>query len=274
MEKKKIRLSELHSLKVFLRTCNLNTVCESARCPNINSCFEKRTATFLLLGSVCSRHCLFCNVNSGKPEKLDTEEPYRVLEAVKKLNLKHVVLTSVTRDDLEDGGSDIFVKTIKLIKENSKTTSVEILVPDFKGDEVLIKNVLSAKPDVFNHNIETTKILSKKIRPQADYNRSLEVLKFAKKSSVSKIKSGFMLGLGEAETDILDTINDLSFIDILTIGQYFKPNSSCIDVQKYYSENEFKNYETYAKNLSYKYVFSGPYVRSSYMAEEVLKELK
>lgn len=274
VEKKRIRLSELHDLKVTLRKSNLNTVCEEARCPNINNCFSKKTATFMILGDTCTRNCRFCNVKHGITKALDYKEPERVLKAVNDLNLRHVVITSVTRDDLIDGGAAEFVKVIKLLKENG--TSVEVLTPDFKGDLEVLKTVLAAGPDVFNHNIETTRALSKTIRPSADYEQSLKVLKYAKdyfKGTRLLVKSGFMLGLGESEEDIYKTINDLAFVDILTIGQYFKPNNKCISVSKEYTEEDFIKFKKYAKTLSFKFVFSGTYVRSSYMAEEVFKEL-
>lgn len=276
MDKLKINLKELHCLKTILRSNNINTVCEAARCPNINDCFNSKKATFMILGQTCTRACLFCNIKKNNLSELDLNEPYRVLKAARKLNLDHVVVTSVTRDDLNDGGASFFAKTINLLKENN--FSVEVLTPDFKGDINSLELVLNEKPEVFNHNIETTYELSSYIRPEADYNRSIELLKYAKSYSnkLDKpifIKSGFMLGLGEDEESIYKTIDDLKFIDILTIGQYFKPNKTCIDVKKYYSKEEFEKYKNYALSLAYKYVFSGAYVRSSYMAQNILKGL-
>jgi len=276
MDKLKINLKELHSLKVLLRSNNINTVCEAARCPNINVCFNSKKATFMILGASCTRHCLFCNIKKDKLSKLDYDEPYRILDAAKKLKLTHVVITSVTRDDLNDGGAGIFAKAINLLKQNSFT--VEVLTPDFKGDKNSLALVLQEKPHVFNHNIETTCQLSSYIRPEADYNRSIAVLKYAKDFSKNiketiYVKSGFMLGLGEDEASIYKTIDDLNFIDILTIGQYFKPNKNNIDVFKYYKDSDFEKYKTYAISKGFKYVFSGAYVRSSYMAENVLKRL-
>jgi lipoyl synthase len=288
MQKLKINLKELHDLKVFLRKENLNTVCESARCPNINTCFNSKKATFMLLGNLCTRSCLFCNIDSNllrsdnnnnnslensKSLKLDLSEPERILNASKNLNLKHIVLTSVTRDDLKDGGASIFAKTINLLKKENFT--VEVLTPDFKGDLDSLNIILKEGPDVFNHNIETTKDLSSFIRPQADYSRSLAVLNYAKNysrknSKTIYIKSGFMLGLGECKEDVYKTINDLNFIDVLTIGQYFKPNKNCIDVKKYYTDDDFENYKKYALDIGINYVFAGTYVRSSYMAEKLL----
>jgi len=276
MEKLKINLKDLHSVKVLLREANLNTVCEAARCPNINTCFNSKKATFMLLGDACTRNCMFCNIDKFNLKKVDEQEPYRVLDAAIKLNLRHVVLTSVTRDDLLDGGASIFAKTISLLKDHK--FSVEVLVPDFKGNLNNVSIVLNQGPSVFNHNIETTKDLSPYIRPEANYNTSIQVLKFAKAyNSIRQsilVKSGFMLGLGEDEDSIYKTIDDLIFVDILTIGQYFKPNKNCIEVEKYYKEDDFKKYKLYALEKGIKFVFSNTFVRSSYMAEDILKEFK
>lgn len=269
--KQKIKLSDLHELKKILRTLNLNTVCEEAKCPNITNCFSRKTATFMILGNICTRNCKFCNVTSGIPLKVDEDEPKRLKEAVSLMNLSHVVITSVTRDDLLDGGVSQFIKVIRELR--SLNLSIEILTPDFKGDKEILNKIVEVKPDVFNHNIETTKNLSNLIRPQANYKRSLNVLEHMAKSGLL-VKSGFMLGLGETEIEVKETMKDLinSGVKILTIGQYFNPKDSNWPVKKYYKDEEFKYFETCAKSLGFDYVFSGIYVRSSYMAEEVFKK--
>ena len=270
--KKKIRLSGLHEVKKILRVSGLNTVCEEARCPNIDECFSRKTATFMIMGSICTRACRFCNVTHGKPLALDENEPVRLAETACSMGLKHVVVTSVTRDDLLDGGAEHFSKTILEIRSAQPSVSIEVLTPDFKGDTKFIDIVLKAKPDIFNHNIETVKRLSKDIRPQADYERSLSVLKYASLRGFV-VKSGFMLGLGEEEEEIHLTMKDLkdSGVSILTVGQYFNPSGGSWPVKKYYDETFFNKLKDYGKALGFNYVFSGIYVRSSYMAEEVFK---
>lgn len=269
--KRKINLSYLHDLKKILRSVNLYTVCEEARCPNIAECFSKGTSTFMIMGDTCTRDCKFCNVKTGKPKDLDKNEAENLLKAVKLLKLKHVVITSVTRDDLNDGGAHHFYDVIKKIKKEGVT--VEVLTPDFKENYKSIDKVLSAKPDIFNHNVETVKRLSKTIRPQADYSRSLNVLKYVKEKGFIT-KSGFMLGLGETESEIYETIKDIkkAGVDILTIGQYFSPKKSKYFVKKFYEESFFNTLASFSKKLGFKYVFSGIYVRSSYMASEVFKK--
>ena len=271
--KRKIRLSELHEVKKLLRSSGLHTVCEEAMCPNIEECFAKRTATFMIMGDVCTRNCKFCNVKNGEVLALDEHEPLRIAEAAHKMKLKHIVVTSVTRDDLKDGGATHFKKLIEAIKQKCPGSSIEVLTPDFNGSQTDITTVLSAKPDVFNHNIETVKRLSPIIRPKADYLRSLFVLNFASKSGV-KIKSGIIVGLGETEQEIKQTMKDLfdSGVRILTVGQYFAPPSErAIKVQKVYDEKFFNDAKQYGLALGFDYVFAGVYVRSSYMAEEVFK---
>jgi lipoyl synthase len=271
IEKRKINLSYLHDLKKILRSVNLYTVCEEARCPNIVECFSKGTSTFMIMGDTCTRDCKFCNVKTGTPKKLDTKEASNILKATRLLKLKHVVITSVTRDDLADGGALHFYNVIKKVKQDSVT--VEVLTSDFKENYKSIDKVLSAKPDIFNHNVETVKRLSKVIRPQASYNRSLRVLKYAKDRGFIT-KSGFMLGLGEKEDEIYETIKDIKKegVDVLTIGQYFAPKKSKFPVKKFYEESFFNKLSDFSKKLGFKYVFSGIYVRSSYMASEVLKK--
>ncbi len=273
--KKKIRLSELHDLKKVLRSSQLHTVCEEAKCPNISECFSKKTATFMIMGDVCTRSCAFCNVKTGKPQPLDAEEPKRIAETAKKMNLSHIVITSVTRDDLLDGGAEHFARTIIEVKKALPNSSVEVLTSDFKGRKESLDLVFNSKPDVFNHNIETVKSLSLIIRPQADYKRSLGVLKYAASKGLL-VKSGFMLGLGEDIKDVYSTMKDLlnSGVKILTIGQYFNPKThhGKHKVVKYYSDDEFAKLAEYGKNLGFDYVFSGVYVRSSYMASEVFNK--
>jgi lipoic acid synthetase len=240
-------------------------------CPNIEECFSKRTATFMIMGDICTRNCRFCNVTTGKPKPLDEDEPFRIADAVNKMGLKYVVITSVTRDDLKDGGADHFKKVIEAVKAASPLSSIEVLTPDFQGSVRDIDTVLYAMPNVFNHNIETVKRLSPSIRPMADYSRSLSVLKHASKSGI-RTKSGLIVGLGETETEIKETIKDLfdSGVKILTIGQYFSPPSKrAMPVQRSYDEKFFNDAKEYGMALGFDYVFAGVYVRSSYMAEEV-----
>jgi len=269
--KKKVRLSELHEVKKILRSSCLHTVCEEALCPNIDECFSKHTATFMIMGDVCTRGCRFCNVKTGKPSALDSNEPERIALAAKTMGLKYVVVTSVTRDDLNDGGAAHFASTVNEIKKKIPDASVEVLTPDFKGDNFCIDIVLNSKPDIFNHNIETVERLSPLIRPQANYKRSLDVLRYAA-SKGARVKSGFMVGLGETEEEMHKTMRDIkeAGVNIITIGQYFNPaKKSSVPVEKRYSDDLFKSLETYGKNLGFDYVFSGVYVRSSYMAGEV-----
>lgn len=270
--KKKIRFSELHETKKTLRSSCLHTVCEEARCPNIAECFSKHTATFMIMGDTCTRDCVFCNVRSGVPGPLDPNEPKRLAHTAEQMGLRHVVVTSVTRDDLPDGGASHFAETIRSIRSVLPSASIEVLVPDLKGVKSDIDKILLAGPDVFNHNIETVRSLSRKIRPQADYDRSLSVLKYAA-SKGAMVKSGLMLGLGETVDEVYSTLKELleNGVRILTIGQYFSPKG--YPVSKYYSDEEFENIGTYAKNLGFDYVFSGVYVRSSYMASEVFSKI-
>jgi lipoic acid synthetase len=270
--KKKIRLSGLHEVKKILRSSAIHTVCEEAKCPNIDECFSKKTATFMIMGDVCTRDCKFCNVKHGRPVELDSNEPERVAQTALAMGLKYVVVTSVTRDDLSDGGAGHFADTINEIRKSLPNASIEVLTPDFSGSTESIDAVLSASPDVFNHNIETVKRLSKDIRPQAGYQRSLDVLKYAA-SKGAVVKSGFMLGLGENEEEIYQTMKDLknAGVGILTIGQYFNPKrkGGSWPVKKYYEQAFFDELAKRGTELGFNYVFSGIYVRSSYMAEEV-----
>jgi lipoyl synthase len=275
---KKISLKDCSRMKGLLRGLSLNTVCEEAACPNISECFSKGIATFMILGSACTRSCKFCNVEKGIPVPLDISEPLRVAEAVKKLELKHVVVTSVTRDDLEDGGSRHFARTIECIRRENSHTSIEVLIPDFKSDVKAISCVVSAVPDIINHNIETVPRLYSDLRPEADYKRSLQVLKMAKEFSKDSIytKSGIMLGLGEKKEEVLEALCDLrkANCDLLSIGQYLAPSRHHYPVKEYVDPEDFVYYREKAGKLGFKFTASAPYVRSSYQAGEYMNTEK
>jgi len=263
-------------IKSLLRKAKLHTICEEAKCPNMAECFGKGTATFLILGNVCTRSCRYCNVKHGKPLPLNPDEPREVAESVNALGLRYAVITSVTRDDLPDGGATVFYETVKEIKKINKNCRVEVLIPDFRGDKEALKKVIGAKPDVINHNIEVVKELFPKMRPQGDYNRSLFVLRIIKEMNSRIItKSGFMVGLGETNEQILKTMQDLkeNGVDILTIGQYLQPTKNHAEVRKYYTPEEFMEFRDTAMEMGFKHVESGPLVRSSYHAEQALKEV-
>lgn len=247
-----------------------HTICEEARCPNLGECWEKGTATFLILGDTCTRNCRYCNVKHGKPESVDYKEPEKVAEIVKKLGLKYVVVTSVTRDDLKDGGAKTFKETINSIRKITHA-KIEVLTPDFNGDTNAIRTVLSAEPDVFGHNIETVERLFPAIRPQADYKRSIIFLKRIKEIDPKQTtKSGLMIGLGETKDEIIKTMRTLRLagVDILTIGQYLQPREDLANVEKYYTPEEFGEFKRLGYELGFKHVESAPLVRSSYHAEE------
>ena len=250
----------------------LHTICQEALCPNRAECWEKGTATFLILGYICTRYCSYCNVKTGKPGKLDLDEPRKIAELVKKLNLKYAVITSVTRDDLEDGGSDVFYNAVIEIKKSAPGCKVEILTPEFKNSQD-IQKILNAKPYVFAHNMEVTKRLFSKIRPQGNYALSLKFLEKIKEINKNQLtKSGIMVGLGETKEEIIKTMYELRKVkcDIFTIGQYLQPTLRHAAVQKYYTPTEFKEFEKIGYSIGFKLVSSGPLVRSSYMAEESL----
>ena len=272
LEKKKITIADIAGLKKNFKNHGLNTVCQSAKCPNIGECFKKRTATFLILGKNCTRGCKFCGIDKQTPETVDLHEPLRVANAVKELGLSYSVITSVTRDDLADGGAKHFADTVREIRHLSPETKVEVLVPDFKGEQSSIDIILTAKPDVFSHNIETVPSLYSKIRSGADYKRSLDILKYAKAKGF-KVKTGIMLGLGESENEVFETIKDIkdTGTDILTVGQYLAPTKNHYPVIKEFSEEEFNNIRNFAVEAGIKTVVCGRYVRSSYLAEENFK---
>ncbi|HKI80189.1 MAG TPA: lipoyl synthase [Pseudodesulfovibrio sp.] len=250
---------------------NLNTVCQSAKCPNKWECFSKNVATFLIMGAICTRNCAFCNITSGDMERLDPTEPGRVAEAARRLELKHVVITSVTRDDLPDGGSAHFAATIRAVREAMPECTVEVLIPDFKGDEPALKAVLDARPNVLNHNLETVPVLYDAIRPQADYRQSLAVLENAKNMAPAiPTKSGIMVGLGETDEQIMTVLDDLAAIDcdIVTIGQYMQPSRQHPMVKRYVEPEVFEMYAEEGKKRGIRHMFSAPLVRSSYNAAD------
>ena len=275
--------SKILDSKTFFQTkkvvnqYNLVTVCQEANCPNITECWSKKHATFMIMGDTCTRACAFCDVKTGKPEKLDIFEPIKISNAVKKLNLKHVVITSVDRDDLKDGGSEHFYKVVKATREKNPDTSIEVLTPDFlrKGDSY--KKILEADLDVFNHNIETVPRLYPSVRPGARYFASLELLKNAKKQNKKVFsKSGIMVGLGENREEIIQVMDDLrsAEVDFITIGQYLQPSPKHHPLQRYYHPDEFKELETIAKTKGFLLVSSSPLTRSSYHADEDFRKLQ
>lgn len=252
-----------------------HTICQEARCPNIAECWDKGTATFLILGNTCTRYCSYCNVKTGTPNAADKNEPKRIANLVNKLALNYAVITSPTRDDIEDGGSEIFAQTIREIKKIKNNCKVEVLVPDFKGNISSITKVLKEEPYVIGHNIEVVEKLFPEIRPYGNYKLSLKILKRAKEISKNILtKSGIMIGLGEEKEEILKLMQDLRKIkcDIFTIGQYLQPSETHHKVKRYYSPTEFHELKEIGLNLGFKHVFSGPLVRSSYHAEEITKQ--
>ena len=258
-------------VRSILKTKCLNTVCDNARCPNKNECYTKNTATFLIMGNNCTRNCKYCNITCQKPEPLDLNEPKHIAEAVKALGLKYTVITSVTRDDLDDGGARHFANCIKEIRKICPDTKIEILTPDFKGDKKALNTIIEAKPDVFNHNIEAVKEIFNIVRPQGNYELSLNVLKYIKENGNITTKSGFMVGLGETNEQIKNTLKDLhdNLCDIVTIGQYIQPSKKHFPVSKYYTPEEFKALEVFADDAKIKHYQIGPLVRSSYRAAEL-----
>jgi len=268
---------EFFFTKTIVNQNNLVTVCQEANCPNITECWSKRHATFLIMGDTCTRACAFCDVKTGKPGKLDLLEPFKISSAVKKLNLKHAVITSVDRDDLDDGGANHFYNVILETKKNNPKTTIEVLTPDFlrKGDSY--KKVIEGKPDVFNHNIETVPGLYKKVRPGSRYFSSVELLKNVKKINRNIFtKSGLMVGLGENKDEILQLMDDLRYaeVDFLTIGQYLQPSVKHHPLSRYYHPDEFKELESVAKSKGFLLVSSSPLTRSSYHADDDFAKLK
>jgi len=250
-----------------LTNLDLNTVCIEANCPNRYECFSRDTATFMILGKICTRNCLYCNVKKGKPKTVDKDESKRIAKAVKSLKLKYVTITCVTRDDLEDCGALQFVNVVKAIRKFNQGCKIELLISDLNGNLGSLNNIIDIKPDVINHNIEIVKELFSELRPKANYARSLNILSKAKESGI-KTKSGLMVGFGETKEEIIKTIRDVkkTGCDILTIGQYLQPNQNCVKVRKYYKPEEFNDLKEKALKLGFKHVLSGPLVRSSYKA--------
>jgi lipoyl synthase len=269
--KKRINLGEISALQVKIRQANLNTVCESAKCPNIGECFGKKTATFMIGGDVCTRGCKFCAIKKGIPIPIDPDEPGRVASTIKNLGLRYAVITSVTRDDMRDGCAKHFSDTVARIRETCPNTKVEILVPDFRGFKDAAEVSFASRPDVFSHNLETVPRLYKEARMGADYKRSLQLLSWAKHSGLVT-KSGIMLGLGEQQREVMAVMRDLrkAGCDLLTIGQYLAPSKKHHPVMEYIQPDKFEFYKKAALKLGFKHVSSGPYVRSSYLADQML----
>lgn len=260
------------SLKKLMRSKNLNTVCEEARCPNLHECWsERQTATFMILGDTCTRGCRFCAVKTGIPNELDWDEPNRVAESVKIMGLKHVVITAVARDDLKDGGAAVFAETVRQVRKENPGTTIEILPSDMKGDYDSLYTLMDAKPDIFNHNIETVRRLTKRVRAIAQYERSLKLLQRVKNIAPNTpTKSSIMVGLGETKEEILEAMDDLLAhdVDIITIGQYLQPTKKHLNVERYYHPDEFKDLKRIAFEKGFTHCKSGPLVRSSYHADE------
>ncbi|MBO0688611.1 MAG: lipoyl synthase [Candidatus Dormibacteraeota bacterium] len=262
---------EYRQLRGLVREQRLHTVCEEAHCPNIYDCWNRRTATFMILGAVCTRACRFCAVTSGRPTELDVGEPVRVADSVATLGLRHAVITSVDRDDLRDGGADIFARTIRAIRRRSPGTSVEVLTPDFQGDRDAVRTVVEARPDIFNHNTETVPRLYARIRPRAVFERSLDLLAYVKELAPDTVtKSGVMVGLGETADELLDVFRAMRTrdIDVLTVGQYLRPSPKHAPVERYYPPDEFAELKRAAVAMGFEHVEAGPLVRSSYHADE------
>jgi len=261
----------------MFESLTLHTVCESADCPNIGKCFENKTATFMIMGEICTRGCRFCAVQKGMAMPLDSEEPLHVATACRQLGLKHIVVTSVTRDDLKDGGAAHFAKTVHEIKQLNRTSTIELLIPDLKGNWDALAEIIASRPDVINHNIETVPELYNKVRPQAIYKRSLELIAKVKEIDGKILtKSGMMLGLGETESQVIKVMEDLlaADCDMLTLGQYLRPSDQHFPVHDYIEPQKFESLRELALEMGFKYVASGPLVRSSYQAFKGMEQLK
>ena len=277
IKKKAPRQKLMQEMRDLLRSYSLHTVCEEAGCPNIGECFEQRTATFLILGDRCTRSCRFCAIKKEAPLPPDAKEPKNVARAVKKLELRYVVITSVTRDDLADGGAGQFAQIIKEIRKiNGQGIKIEVLIPDFKGCFSSLERVVEERPDVLNHNLETVPRLYSKVRPQANYSRSLKLLEQSKELDPSiYTKSGLMVGLGESFEDVIGVMKDLRRVDcdILTIGQYLRPSEKHLEVKEFIPPEKFKEYEKIGQSLGFSYIASSPFVRSSYQARQALNSI-
>jgi lipoic acid synthetase len=275
IRQRRLRLSDLHEVKSVMRERSLHTVCEEARCPNRGECFARGTATFLLNGDVCTRACGFCDIANGRPRPADPGEPDRVASAARRMGLKFVVLTSVNRDDLPDGGAGQFTATIKALRRLPEPPGIEVLTPDFLGDLSALSSVIEARPDVFNHNVETVARLYPKVRRGARLPRSLHLLAEARRMAPDlTTKSGLMVGLGEREGEVLELLERLraSQVDIVTIGQYLRPSRESLPVEEYVHPDVFERYREAGDALGFRHVFAGPFVRSSYRAEEALEQ--
>ncbi len=251
---------------------NLNTICTSGSCPNMGECWTEGTATFMILGNICTRSCGFCGVKTGRPETVDWAEPEKVARSIKLMKIKHAVITSVDRDDLKDMGSILWAETVKSIRRMNPNTTLETLIPDFQGNTTNIDRILAVKPEIISHNMETVKRLSREVRIQAKYERSLEVLNYLKQQGAPRTKSGIMLGLGETEEEVLQTMKDLRNVglDIITIGQYLQPSKKHLSVKEFITPEQFKKYETIGLEMGFRHVESGALVRSSYKAQKHL----
>lgn len=270
----KIRIpsgEEYARLKNLITGHNLHTVCEEARCPNMSECWNAGTATFMILGDVCTRSCGFCNVKTGRPTWLDKEEPARVADAIRIMGVKHAVITSVNRDELPDGGAEIFAETIRQARRVNPDITIEVLIPDFQGEKWALEIVLNEKPDILNHNTETVPRLYRRVRPQAKYERSLQVIRWAKEAGFTT-KSGLMVGLGETPEEVVHVMEDLhaSGCDIMTIGQYLQPTNEHLPVDRFVHPDEFAMYRERGAAIGFRHVESGPLVRSSYHAHELV----
>ncbi len=260
---------EFSRLKHLITGQRLHTVCEEARCPNMAECWNAGTATFMILGDVCTRSCGFCNVKTGRPSWLDTGEPLRVADAIRTMGVKHAVITSVNRDELPDGGAEIFAETIRQARIVNPEITIEVLIPDFQGEKSALDIVLGVKPDILNHNTETVPRLYRRVRPQAKYERSLQVITWAKEAGMVT-KSGLMVGLGETTDEVIQVMQDLhaAGCDIITLGQYLQPTKEHLPVDRYVHPDEFNLFKVRGKEIGFKHVESGPLVRSSYHAEK------
>lgn len=257
-------------LRSLVDTYNLNTICTSGSCPNMGECWGEGTATFMILGNICTRSCGFCGVQTGRPEQVDHAEPEKVARSIKVMGIKHAVLTSVDRDDLKDMGSILWAETIRAVRRMNPNTTMETLIPDFQGITEHLDRIVEAAPEVISHNIETVKRLTRSVRIQAKYERSLEVLAYLKQAGARRTKSGIMLGLGETEEEVFETLRDLRAmnVDVVTIGQYLQPSKKHLAVSSFITPDQFKVYEEYGLSLGFRHVESGPLVRSSYKAHK------
>lgn len=257
-------------LRSLVDTYNLNTICTSGSCPNMGECWGEGTATFMILGNICTRSCGFCGVQTGRPEKVDYAEPEKVARSIKVMGIKHAVLTSVDRDDLKDMGSILWAETIRAVRRMNPHTTMETLIPDFQGITEHLDRIIDAAPEVISHNIETVKRLTRSVRIQAKYERSMEVLAYLKSAGARRTKSGIMLGLGETEEEVFQTLRDLRAVDVdvVTIGQYLQPSKKHLPVSSFITPEQFKVYETFGLELGFRHLESGPLVRSSYKAHK------